>query len=92
MTKIDIIALITSALESHAAAVEALVTLDVARWGGQEREHSRATYMKRSHGLLVNSVVHSPSADYGAAVPAALKKAAKALQTAEDRAVLRRGG
>lgn len=91
-TKIDIIALVSSALASHAAAVNALVELDVARWGEKEREYSRSTYQKQSHGLLLNSLVHNPATNYGDAVPAPLKKAAKALQTVEDRAVLRRGG
>jgi hypothetical protein len=92
MPTIDIIALVTSALTSHAAALDALVTLDVARWGEKEREYLRATYQRQSHGLVVNSIVHDPAGGYGDAVPAPLKKAAKALLTAEDREVLRRGG
>ncbi len=92
MTKIDIIALVTSALTSRDAAVDARVTLDVFKWGKAERDHSRAAASQRSHGLVVNSIVHDPIADYGDAVPEPLKQAAKALLTPEDRAVLRRGG
>lgn len=75
-----------------AQALDALVELDVAKWGEQEREASRKMHAGKSRGLLINSIVHHQSNDYGDAFDATTKKIAKMQQTSEDKAELRKGG
>lgn len=88
---IDINATVRAALASHEAAFSARVELDVAKWGEAEREAS--VQMRRaegmSHGLLVNSIVHDEASDFGDAVNADLRRAAKKLLTAADHLALR---
>jgi len=92
MTTMNLIHLIEGAFASHAAAVAARVTFDVQRWGEGEREGCERAARARSHGLIVNSLIHDPLTDYGDALPASLRAKAKALLTAQDRCVLRSGG
>ncbi len=75
-----------------AQALDALVELDVAKWGEAEREASRRLHATKSRGLLINSIVHHQSNDYGDAFDAATKKIAKQQLTADDKAELRKGG
>lgn len=73
-------------------ALDALVDLDVARWGEQERGASRKLHAGKSRGLLINSIVHHQINDYGDAIDAATKKIAKKQITDDDRDALRKGG
>jgi hypothetical protein len=72
-------------------ALEALADLDAAKWGEDQRQASRKLNASKSYGLLLNSLAHRPEYDFGAAVPALVAAAKKAL-TADDRAELRKGG
>lgn len=76
------------------AILVALIALESERFGTEWTATDLAAMMAdhRSAGLLLNSVVHHPLHDYGAAIPAAERKAAKKLLTAADWAVLRTGG
>ena len=76
------------------AILAALTALEAQRFGAEWTAADNAAMMadRRSVGLLLNSVVHHPLHDYGAAIPAAERKAAKKLLTAADRAALRTGG
>ena len=73
-------------------AIEALVELDVAKWGAEERDASRRLHRDRSRGRALNALAHRPEYDYGANAPAGLKAAAKAALTDSDHAELRKGG
>lgn len=73
-------------------ALTALVDLDVAKWGEQEREPSRRLHGDKSRGLLINAIVHHQSNGYGDAFDAATKKLAKEQLTSDDRYALRKGG
>lgn len=73
-------------------ALDALVELDVAKWGEQERDASRRLHASKSRGLLINSIVHHQSNGYGDAFDDAAKKIAAAQLTADDLAALRKGG
>lgn len=72
----------------------ALTALESQRFGAEWTAADNAAMMadRRSAGLLLNAVVHHHLHDYGAAIPAAERKAAKKLLTAADRAALRTGG
>ena len=72
-----------------AQALDALVDLDVARWGEAERDASRKMHAGKSRGLLINSIVHHHSHDYGDAFDAAAKKIAAKQLTPADQADLR---
>lgn len=74
------------------AALDALVALDVAKWGEGEREAARKMHSGKSRGLLINSIVHHQGNDFGDAFDAATKKTAKQQLTADDLASLRKGG
>ena len=71
-------------------AIEALVALDVAKWGEQERDASRAMHRGnlRTYGLALNALAHRPEYDYGDSAPA-LVAAAKAAMTGDDWSALR---
>ena len=73
-------------------ALDALVALEVARWGERERASSRQMLVNKSRGLLINSIVHHQSHGYGDAFDDATKKIAKNQLTDSDRAELRKGG
>jgi hypothetical protein len=75
-----------------AEALDALVELDVAKWGEQQREASRQMHQGKSRGLRINSLVHHQCNDYGDAFDAATLKIAKKQLTADDMAELRKGG
>lgn len=72
-------------------ALAALIELNVAKWGEQEREPTRKNRQNDSYGLLLNSLARRPEYDYGDRVPHLVAAAKKAL-TARDRAELRKGG
>ena len=74
--------------------IDALVELEARRWATEWTAADKAAVRadRRSPGLLLNAIVHHPLHDYGAAIPAAERKAAKKLLTAADRAALRTGG
>jgi hypothetical protein len=72
-------------------AIEAIATLDAAKWGEHERQASRVLNARKSYGLLLNSLAHRPEYDFGDAVPE-LVAAAKLALTSDDREELRKGG
>ena len=75
-----------------AQALDAVVDLDVAKWGESEREASRKLHSGKSRGLLINSIVRHQSNGYGDAFDAATKKLAAAQLTSDDKSELRKGG
>lgn len=75
-----------------AQALSALVELDVAKWGEQERAPSRKLHAGKSRGLLINSIVHHQINDYGDAIDAAAKQLAKKQLTESDKYELAKGG
>jgi len=77
---------------TQAQALDALVDLDVTKWGEQERTAARGLHASKSRGLLINSIVHHSSNDFGDAFSTAEKKAAKKQLTAADKSELRKGG
>jgi hypothetical protein len=81
--------------ETYDAAIDALVELDVARWGEGEREASRRLHRssKPTYGLALNSLAHRAEYDYGDAPQAQdLVDAANRALTPEDRHSLGQGG
>lgn len=75
----------TTVPADRAAAINALVELDVAKWGEGEREASRALHARTTYGLALNTLAcrtNDPT----------IAKAAKAALTPADRKVLRNGG
>lgn len=75
---------------SLAAAIDALVELDVQKWGEGERQASRDMHRRNliSYGLALNALARRPEYEYGDLVPH-LVDAANAALTAADRAHLR---
>lgn len=73
-------------------ALDAMVELDVSKWGETERDASRRMHASKSRGLLINSIVHHQSNDYGDVFDAATRKIAKQQLTSDDKAELRKGG
>jgi hypothetical protein len=72
-------------------AINALVELDVAKWGEGEREAARQIYCRLSLGLARNALANR--ADIAGDPRAAeLRKQADAALTAADWAALRHGG
>lgn len=72
-------------------AIAMLVEQDVKKWGESERAASTQSYRRRSFGLNLNTLAARAELD-DAADAAALRKAAKAALTAQDRIELRKGG
>jgi len=77
---------------TSAQALDALVELEVTKWGEQERAAARRLHGSKSRGLLINSIVHHQCNGYGDAFDAAVKKIAKLQLTSDDKAELRKGG
>lgn len=75
------------------AAIDALVNMDVAKWGENEREASRRLHNGNlpTYGLALNSLAHRAEYDYGDLVPE-LVAAAKKVLTPDDWSELRKGG
>lgn len=73
-------------------ALDALVNLDVAKWGDNERAASRELHAAKSRGLLINSIVHHQLHDFGGVFSAETRKIAKRQLTSADKAELRKGG
>ena len=78
---------------SREEAIAALVELDVARWGEQEREASRRLHAGnlRTYGRALNALARRSEYDYGDAAPH-LVAAARAALTDADWAELQQGG
>lgn len=70
-------------------ALQILVNFDVAKWGEPERAASVKMHSSKSRGLKINSIVHHERHDFGDALTAAERKAAKAQLSAADKASLR---
>jgi hypothetical protein len=101
-TATDTAAIITAAMDKIAqggtaeylrgVACDALVDLDVAKWGDSEREASRRHHAGRTVGLAVNELANRALFAEMEAQANALRKIAKAHFTAEDLSFLRSGG
>ncbi len=78
-------------LSTHAQALDAIVELDVQKWGEEEREASRVMRAKQSHALLIVAVATHAAEETGK-VDRVLLNAARAVATSADVAALRVGG
>lgn len=76
---------------SRESAIAALVEMEVARWGEQERAAAEAHHGGQTYGLALNAIVSRAEAWLETEFPAA-RKAARAALTPDDRAELRKGG
>jgi hypothetical protein len=72
------------------SAIAALVDDDVARWGEAERGASAKIHAFRSYGLALNELANR--AELAGTPDPALRKAARAALTEDDRDWLRNGG
>jgi len=75
-------------LDTRDSAVEVYADLAAKKWGESEREAARSQMRDRSHGLVVNAVVHYDVE----AIDEELRAASKHLLTDDDVSFLRRGG
>jgi len=73
-------------------ACDALVNLDVAKWGEGERDASRRHHSRRSVGLAVNEMANRALFAGMEAEASALREIAKAHFTDDDVRFLRSGG
>ncbi len=78
-------------LDTHAQALDAIVELDVQKWGEEERASSRKTRGTLSHVLIVGAIATHAVEETGK-VDRALLDAARAIATPADHAALRVGG
>lgn len=72
-------------------AIDALVELDVARWGEGERDASRRIHARRTYGRALNTLANRAELA-GSADAAELRAAADQALTADDLCDLRKGG
>lgn len=72
------------------AAIDALVELDVAKWGEAEREASRRRHARRSYGLALNELANR--AMLAGTPDPALRAAAKMAMADADGGYLRTRG
>jgi len=75
-------------LDTRDGAVQRYADLAAAKWGEGERDAARSGLRGRSHGLVVNAVVHYDID----AIDEELRSAARHLLTDDDVSFLRRGG